>query len=54
MANDFVAHFKEWANRPFRAEMSLSDYFMLVGATLIFVLLWNVLLHHFFDALKGE
>lgn len=52
---DFIAHFGDWAKRPFRAEMPLwPDYFFLIGATLIIVLLWNVLLFHFFDALKGE
>lgn len=51
--NAFADHFKDWARKPFSADMPLwPDYFLLIGATLIIIVVWNIILRHVFDALQ--
>lgn len=50
----FASHFKDFMAHPFSADMKIwPDYVLLVGATILIILFWNLLLFHFFNALKG-
>lgn len=51
--NGFTADLKDWASHPFSVDMSLWHFFLLVGAFIVFALLWNILLAHLVAALEG-
>lgn len=53
MANGFTQDFKEWMAHPFSEDMPMLHWFYLIGMFIVFVIIWNILLAHLFDALKG-
>jgi len=51
--NGFMDEFRDWAAAPFSEDMPISHWFLFIGLLIVCALLWNVLLSHLIDALKG-
>lgn len=47
----FWSDFLEWAAHPVSVDMPPPHWFYLIGMVLIFIVLWNIILLHFFAAL---
>lgn len=53
--NGFWNDLKTWASHPFSTDMKLwPDFFMLVGVFIVFAIIWNIILNHLIEALKGS
>lgn len=51
--NGFFSDLRNWASHPFSQDMKLwPDFFMLVGAFIVFAVIWNILLRHLLEALS--
>lgn len=50
----FWNDFRNWASHPFSQDLRLwPDFFFLVGAFMVFSLLWTILLRHLLEALDN-
>jgi hypothetical protein len=50
----FWSDFRRWAAHPFSKDMDLMHYGLLIGATIVIVIFWNILLRHIFEAVNGD
>jgi hypothetical protein len=41
-----ITDFWQWLNRPFTTPLSLTDIFLIVGAIIVAIILWNMILFH--------
>lgn len=46
--------FKAWWKQPFSADMPPSHWFLFIGLLIVIIGLWNVLLFHLFEAIRGD
>jgi hypothetical protein len=53
MWSTFKGEFADWAAQPFSEDMPLSHWFLFIGALLVIVVIWNIILIHLFEAIKG-
>ena len=53
MWDHFKTDFSNWVAKPFAEDMPASHWFLFIGFVLILVVIWNIILIHLFDAIKG-
>jgi len=53
MWNNFKSEFSDWATQPFAEDMPASHWFLLIGFVIVCIVLWNIILTHLFDAIRG-
>lgn len=44
--SDVITQVKEWTTAPFIGTVSLSQLFLTTGLTLVFVMVWTLILYH--------
>ena len=53
MWNQFTQEFTTWLKQPFSEDMPASHWFLFIGLLLVIVVIWNIILIHLFEAIKG-
>lgn len=53
MMQGFISDYKNWAAKPFSADMPVSQWFLFIGLLIVIVIFWNIMLRHLIEALKG-
>ena len=44
-----MEEFSAWLKRPFSQDMDAAHWFYFVGLTLVFMILWRIVLEHVFE-----
>jgi hypothetical protein len=52
--SNWTAEFKSWLSQPFSEDMPASHWFLFIGLLIVIVALWNVILFHLFEAIRGD